>query len=600
MDRSVPGPLLKLKGLWRVDGVSQANWDGKCLKAGVVLSELNPDVADYYSAEARQPKDPERIVLNPHWLSDLTVGSIWREGKKVYKPAPLPDIYQIDTRKAEVHPFDRGVRLGEKYTENGIADPDFLDRSIHRDLIASPYVLAPIQADKQYKWMVIPCSELLRFYMGRERRLIARVLRGELDSLVEKVVVEGGTVTIYENVELTRTEAIILARAYVDEENYLNEMQMVFQRLRRTSINNQNSKSRAALSIEVTFPIKGITNLSISGVPMSLAGGKDNALFAMEIFSCTFPSGYSKIIIERANDLGKGGNKKVQGRAPTFVPQEDDDLDDVILDEPSDSRIPKRSESRYEALFPWSESITLEYRHNNTARDWRTVSPRVNVDVDAYALDEDSNEIAHRGNQGVSDTLTNPPPPAIKLSEFIKILPEIVKAFKGKWSLCTIIVNDTIESPNKNYALTNFPKIKGRRWKWHLVDTKNNGKISTTRRQLACIEIECGIGSGRYFYILEMEFKTDAHCTALLREKNFKKLDTITINEFLEATTYNNGWPEFDQPIRVKDTATKTASELYSKCRLVVGKSKHPQNREKWADSLLADIRKWLEGSLKG
>lgn len=598
MDQYVPKPLLQLKGLWRVDGVSQANWDSKYLTVGVVLSELKPDVANHYSAEARQPKDPEQIVLNPHWLSELTVGSIWSSGERVYKPSPLPGLFQVDTSKAEAHSFDRGVKLGERYTNNGIADPDFLDRRTHRDLIASPYVLVPIQGNKQFKWMVIPCSELLRFYMGQERRLIARVVRGELDTLIEKVDVAGETVTIYEKVELSRIEAIILARAYANKETYLREMRDIFQRLSGISVSNRNTGRMAALSIKALFPIKGITDLSISGVPMSLAGGVNNALFAMEIFGCTSPNGYSKIIIKRANDIGAGGDNKVPGKGPSFVPQEDEDLDDTILDEPSDPRIPKKNALRYAIPFPWSESVSIDYRRDNDPRDWRTEGPRLHVDVEAYALDDDSYEGTHRGNQGVHDVIKTPPPPSIELSKFIEILPDLASSLARKnWSISTITPNEEIPSSNKKYTLSNFPKIKSKRWKWHLVTSEKNKIKSTACRQVACVEAKHLIYPDHYFYILEMERKDDAHCTALLRTQDFKKLDMITINNFLKLTSYNNGWPEFGKPLK-NDSAQRASAELQRDYRFLVGKSRHPNNRENWASSLLTEITKWIASTL--
>lgn len=598
MDQDAPKALSELTGLWRVDGVSQANWDANRLKVGVVLSELKPELENYYSADARQPKEPKQILLNPHWLSWLTVGSIWSSGERVYKPSPLPGLFQVDTRKAEVHSFDRGVKLGERYTRNGIADPDFLDRNIHRDLIASPYVLAPIQGNKQFKWMVIPCSEVLRFYMGQEMRLIAKVVRGELDTLIEKVDVTGETVTIYEKVALSRIEAIILARAYANKESYLSEIQSVFQRLRKISTTNRNTGTMAALSIKALFPINDITNLSISGVPISLAGDLNNALFAMEIFSCTSPNGYSNIIIKRANDIGASGDNKVPGKCPSFAPQENDDIEDTILDEQSDPRIPKKNFLRYATPFPWSESVSIEYRRDNNPRAWRTEGPRLHVDVEAYALDDDSYEGSYKGNQGAHDVIKTPPPPSIELSKFIEILPDLESGLTRKnWSISTITPNEEILSSNKKYTLSNFPKIKGKRWKWHLVTPENNKIKSTTRRQVACIEAKHLNHPDHYFYILEMERKDDAHCTALLRTQDFKKLDMITINNFLKLTSYNNGWPEFNKPLK-NDSAQRASTKLQSDYQFLVGKSRHPNNRENWASSLLTDITKWIENTL--
>ncbi|MFZ3184754.1 MAG: hypothetical protein WA173_11510 [Pseudomonas sp.] len=145
MDQKIPDPLRDLKGRWRVDGVSQASWNGLDIKVGIVLSELKPNAKNPFAVDASKQGAPTLITLNPHWLSLLTIGSTWDEGRLVSRPDPLHGHFQVDTSKAQLLSFNRSVKIGDKYTDNGVADPDFLDPRTHRDLIASLYLLVPIQ-----------------------------------------------------------------------------------------------------------------------------------------------------------------------------------------------------------------------------------------------------------------------------------------------------------------------------------------------------------------------------------------------------------------------------------------------------------------------
>lgn len=586
MDQKVPGPLSNLKGRWRVDGVSQASWDGQDIKVGIVLSELKPNVENPFTADASKLGAPTLITLNPHWLSPLTIGSTWDAGGLVSRPDPLPGHFEVDTSKAQLLSFNRSVKLGEKYTDNGIADPDFLDPRIHRDLIASLYVIVPIQRNKQYQWMVIPCSEILRFYMGPTSRLIARVIRGELKTLVVDGNLEDETVTLCANTDLQKIEKIILGRAYANKDTYLAEMESVYNRLQGISSKNNNERKNAALSIEAHFPFKGITNLSISGVPMNLAKGFKNALFAMEILRCTYPSGYSNLIIDRADDVGVGGDKKVSGTSPVFVPQEDDEIDDIVLDTPSDARLPTKVATRFADPFPWMDSITIENRRNQTQRDWRSEAPKIPVDVEGNAIGDGSHAGEHKGKQQINNVIDSIPP-SKELNSFIKLLPALKKGFAvKKWELQTITPNKRIRTDDPNYFATSFPSIKGSRWTWHLA------------RQLICVEVRLGPSSNDYFYILELEQSKDAHCTALLCTENLDKLDKDAINKFLRATTYNNDWPMFDGKNKKNDTAKFAESELYKKHKLALRKVKHPKLGNNWANLLLSEINDLVQAAI--
>lgn len=76
MDQKKAGPLKKLKGFWRVDGVSQVAESEKGLKVKMVLSRLKDDFCDPYRIDARLGTPPKTLTLHPKWLCILTTDRI--------------------------------------------------------------------------------------------------------------------------------------------------------------------------------------------------------------------------------------------------------------------------------------------------------------------------------------------------------------------------------------------------------------------------------------------------------------------------------------------------------------------------------------------
>jgi hypothetical protein len=374
-------------------------------------------------------------------------------------------------------------------------------------------------------------------------------------------------------------------------------MMQIFKRLQGISVENNNSKKKAALSIEAHFPITGTTDLRIAGVPMKLASSEKNALFAMEIIHCTSPAGYSNLIIRNAGNIGVGGENKVPGKKPVFVPESEDDFDDLILCGPADARLPKKDVPQYANPFPWSELISVEHQRNKDHRDWKTESSRISVQVDGNALGDGTYEGLGQGKREVVLTTEAPTAAAIELIKFIKMLSKLKESFDTrKWNSSSIALDGNSHTSNERYFTTTFPALKGNRWKWHTVDIT---KEKTRPRKLVCVEVECNKKLGRYFYIIEVERKNDAHCTALLRKKTLGRIDKESINDFLKATTYNNGWPDVSSS-KFKNEKTKDAvKKLQLKNNFLVDKSRHPHNRDdkNWRDTLLADIDSWLDGA---
>lgn len=596
MDEYRASPLRKFEGFWRVDGISELQGGEKGLNLSFVLSRLRDDYSDPYSAIARVSGSSTLLVLHPRWINILTIGSIWNGSKRVSKPERLGQLFEIDTTHAETLPFSRSKNLNGKWTDRGIAAADFLPQKDYENLFATLYTIVPIN-DKTYKWMVVPSSEIFRFFMGVSGRVVKKVLRGEAGELIDlSRATANDPVTIFERVNLKEIEAKFFGRVQANS-FFKEEMLQINKRI--TAINTKNSMtgSQAALALEANFPFNGKASLGVSGVPMKLAN--DMAIFTMEIHSCSYPLGFSSLVVESAGDQTSGGstNGGGNGHKTYNVPDHDpDDEDDEIQDSPADAELQRKEIPQSSSPFPEDVKIEVEYR-----RSWVQsvkIAGYVDETVDVEGLtfgDEDYRASSHN-MLGVDDFKEESAPPARELLDFFRML-EGFEGFaqRNRWNVRSVAINGTIpleqvEFSKKNYFLTCLPMLGSKKRTWHLVKTDDKPRT----RQLACVEVE-SIRSSKFFYILEIELKDNepGQCTVLVRRRDFKRIANDDFNSFLKLTCYKNRWPDFENDIW-KKTKQRDLADFFVKTH-ISQKIQHPKNRENWCASLTSNIFNWLK-----
>jgi len=594
MDEYKLKPVMK-PGRWRVDGVSRALYSKKQqIGLRFVLSQIDPSASDPYSSEASTGNEPISMNLSAQWLSFLTAGSIWEAGESIdvqtQAPKALHSQFEIDLSAVQYKPFNFRANLDGVW--DNFVNPEFLDQTTHKALATSSYALAPIKGHKKYKWMVIPCSELIRFYMAPTKRLSYAVMNGAIEKLATFQKFENGVVTLADKVGLTRYEALILGRAYTSE-FYLAALNSINKGFMRTSVGQHNIKRAEALSINATFPIAGTTRLKVAGVPMNLAGSQANAIFAMEILSCSSPPAYSEIILTQASRSGGGGKESAQPDRPHFFTLKQIDLEKIVNDEPADARLPRQAMKRYVSP-PWSDSITIHCRRVENPAGWKTFRARIPLYPIGNSAGEGSSAGTDASNQGKdlnNEILQNP---NSRITDFIAMIEALEKLQKHNWTFSSLTPNKEIPVKGKRYTASQFPTKIGGRWTWHY--------LSGELRQLACIQVS--LDADRFFYILEIEYSTSPHCTALLRKNDFKALEEEDLTEFLKLTVYCNGWPTLENTLQKTEqikAVSKSAAPLIRKFQtkplLLIEKIKHlknPSNAEDWSAMVLSRIEGWL------
>ncbi|MDT4811698.1 hypothetical protein FQZ97_446420 [compost metagenome] len=610
MDQYKAGPLKKLKGFWRVDGVSQVAESEKGLKVRMVLSRLKDDFADPYRIDARLGTPPKTLTLHPKWLCILTIGSVWHSGKFHSKPEPLNELLTIETTQGCNYPYQRAVKLNDAWTKAGIAAADFLPKDNYEDLYATLYTLVRIIDHPVYKWMVVPASELLRFYMGVSGRLLTAVMRGETGEFLkwpsrEPHQSNRGKINLYEIKQLRRLEIEVLGRALASP-TFKEEMFAVNKRITKIRATNSLGGPQSALAIDVNFPFKGVTNLSVSGQPMQLAN--DQAIFAMEIHHCTFPLEFSSLTVHGAGSTKtEGGEAGTQNTHQHYVvaDHDPDDEDDEIDDIDTDATLQHRELAQSASPFAGSSEVNIDYDRANKERPGSGSSSPTDTPSNGLGMGDGDYKSSSKGILCVDEFKTPEHLTSSKLLEFL----EMIEEFRNKtrpqgWIATSIEINGEIpikvkrkesdqhekDDDNAKEKITSFPPLDKRR-KWNLVTSTDGVRA----RQLACIEVSSSVRSGRFFYILEIELKDEetGQCTAIIRGRNYQQLTPTEINKLLKLTCYLGRWPDLITDKWDKKGHRSLAAEVSQ--TIIVSKLIHPKNRSVWVAKLIGHINRWMK-----
>lgn len=611
MDQYKAGPLKKLKGFWRVDGVSQVAESEKGLKVRMVLSRLKDNFSDPYRIDARLGTPPQTLTLHPKWLCVLTIGSVWHSGKFHSKPEPLKELLTIETTQGCNYPYQRAVKLNDAWTKAGIAAADFLPKDNYEDLYATLYTLVRIVDHPTYKWMVVPASELLRFYMGVSGRLLTAVLRGETSELLKwpswaPYRSNSGKIDLYEIKQLKKLEVEVIGRALASPA-FKYEMFAVNKRITKIRATNSLDGTQSALAIDANFPFKGLTSLSVSGQPMQLAN--DQAIFVMEIHHCTFPLEFSSLTVH-----GTGSTKTEGGEAGTLdthqhyvvTDHDPDDEDDEIDDTDTDATLQHRELAQSASPFAGSFEVKIDYNRTNKERAGSGSSSPVDAVSNGLGMGDEDYKSSSRGIISVDEFKTPEHQSSSKLSEFLEMIDEFRNKTRPRgWHATSIAINGEMpievtrketalheesQADNAKEKITFFPPLEKKR-KWNLVTSLDGVRA----RQLACIEVSSSVRSGRFFYILEIELKDDetGQCTAIVRGRNYQQLTPEEINKLLKLTCYLGRWPDLITDKWNKKAHRSLAAKVSQ--TIIISKLIHPKNRSVWVAKLIGHINRWMK-----
>ena len=539
-------------GLWRVDGIAPLSPGHRPgTRTAVLFSEITEDGKNAPYAPESRTQHVLRFPIHTASILDFTVGSLWRDGRKVASPPVLKDLFCVDAGRMRLVELGKPV-ISEALQASAILGDQAFDIGKNRiELSSTQYVFAPILNNTTAQWLIVPCSELLRFYSGCSSRFLSGMLQGSLDQYVDwsKCRLDGGHPIVHARRQLNIPESAVIARAVVNK--YAREaIDAPHRHLARVQLNN-TSNGEGRLAIRSFFPFLGTTDLQIAGKQTRITDidGKEHmAVFAMEIKRCMHPFDCNHAIIESEVPFDGEGYKDEQigGAAPPRnLPKLDDDETEYELDDvPADQRLPRLVTLTPSNQFSALSDFKLIHCRPPSSKKSGKPGPRIDVPVKTLTVADGTSARDAQGNLGVSTFQSQIDHVSRDLTQFIELLACLRTATKSReWEIST----RTHEGSHSRgpELIAPFPTNFGKRHSWHLI-AEPNGK--SRPRQVIWTEIALETPE-QYFYLLEMELRPgekSGQCTLLIQRHDLSSMEDHTFERLLRLTVVNHRWPKPD------------------------------------------------------
>jgi hypothetical protein len=545
--------LARHTGIWRVDGIGPIKPGGKLgIRSTVYFSGLSE--AGLNSPYKKTSLNSMTLALPVHAASlrEFKVGSVWREGRRIAGPEPISTCYRVDVSRTRLVSLGNAININEHWIPTVLPDLYFCLGSNRKELAQTFYAIVPVLADRMTHWLIVPSSELLRFYVGVSSPLLSDTLQGRLDNYISwsRSQLKDGVVNLHVKKRLTRKEAAVLARA-VASDSAKATLTGVHQHLASTQANNVvlNGDKKRQLIIKANFPFTDSTQLYVAGKRMpliTLEGKEEWAVFAMEILTCSHPYNFSNLHINSEELFGcKAETMDGAGSSqrPHYTALFDEDQDELELtDESADKRLTPLVIRSHTNQFSALSDIKIEYHNLATGQINSKNSININVPVEAWTLNDGSYSQDAQGNQGIGEQQHHVEQINRDLSLFLEMLQFLRTETKTLgWKIITRNNKGGLSQDGELIAV--FPEKIGKRRTWHRVVVESEEIMRP--RQVVWVEVVLN-SDEMYFYLLEMELKPgeNGQCTILLYLNDFSRLDEETFTQLLTLTAIQNRWPD--------------------------------------------------------
>jgi hypothetical protein len=606
------------KGIWRVDAFGGIELSAYGIpKIFISLSQIqdvglnSPLVKGVQTGEQKWIKEP----LNR--ISEYLIGSCWEHGKRISRLSAFENTFEVDTSKIQF------VHAGDNIHLNGIDYPSAVpDRAIKlgKNLKGlskkSIYAIVPVLNSNLTDFLVVPCVELYRFYIGVSSGFINKVLTNDISQYFcwEKPHLRVKT-------RLSRLEQFVAYRGHDTEEGKA-WFQCSSDHIKRTAIEKRLvedddpesistaelasnfSAGRAPFSLKSRFPFSDSTTLTVCGKRFRyfMDGKKDTwAVFAANIINCDHKESFSvKISSDRSLDEAQPWSPEIG------------DSDDFI-DSPFDgeSALPETDEGPN--VFVGGVAVLNSSNRFTAMNDVdfiHTATGEVNDPV--YGQGAEGESICY-SYEDVVETDTNENTLHKKdfdshvyeidrlITDFVRLIPymRVYNSAKG-WEVASRGCESVLEQYGE--IVTTFLPSRSRRHSWRTIEDNGSRRL----RQIVWLEI-C-IAPDRFIYLAEMELKKSelGRSTLGIIRNNFEYMSESDFKIFLEMTAVKNRWPKMSHGWRSEKARARSAQYFSEYSH--VGFS-HPEfisdtdllseeKLAKWAEvlskSVLSEVNKYL------
>ena len=297
--------------LWRIDNLGAitsklGNNNNLMIEVNlrpVSQSTLNQFASSFYKNNKRIIDEnwQQRITcqLNIGQLPILTIGSIWKNGQlETYNAiSQTVSVQNVNITKQNIQFIDSNKKIKYFDRYNQEKDGRLIPFSYFGLDYSKPISCLQIQHDDYIDGMIIPVTEIIRFYYAFSTRLahLAFSSPHEISKIHYSVDEENHKVTLKLPQKYTDNEAFILARILSNETAFAG-----FEKI-KNSLMKLGINSKATSLLESHFPFTSLTNLTVRGIKIH------ERFFVTEICSCSAP--FPNVIVDRDND-GRKANKE--------------------------------------------------------------------------------------------------------------------------------------------------------------------------------------------------------------------------------------------------------------------------------------------------
>lgn len=563
--------LAGLKGLWRIDcvlGISDnfANSKSKPI-AKVLCSLIDEDFSDNPFADSAALGESKVVSIHLNMLMSVTIGSCWKNGEKFSSHPKLAQRFSVNTRPqgqqksicSFVVPKEKMAKSGlprlplEAVMPNLTNGVNFTRGSANQAAkVGAVYIAVKIEEAPDFDFMVLPASELYRFYFGVSSRFMNAIW---MDQLEQYCVWEDGMLRIHK--ELRRLETFVACRAFASEQGQLWKRFPVDCRMRFSNQIMLDSIPKGSLPpLRARFPFWGQTDLEVCGIERSYIredGSESKYVYAVELRYCTNDDVPDVTVAYTGFTSTPGPDGDVP--KPLYDSSESDESDEDELDdfEESDDLTDDDVANAGTRGAVFTVHVNKFKAADNFKRSFLDVPGgplTYEVPEGVVKFEEDAYFPAERPDDGEGVTEAEDHTTSIerKLEDFIQMIKALSTLLKSKDKpirVTTRVLKDKLTIDG--VEVTGFPYFEtkggkeGSRRTWHLVKKDKTDNNPRTRH---VIWVELRSLTGKYLYLVERELvNNEKRCSTLfIQPKNFERMSDVDFRDMLRMTTIKNSW----------------------------------------------------------
>ena len=551
--------LARYPGYWRVDGIgNDISFDNKgnqftsvyftrILEAEISNPFRATAVNSYHRDDSEGDKFiPTRKISFPvQSIRNFQVGTVWNStdgqpGKLVFRPKAI-DSLLIDTNKVTFLKLSGSLPSGDFPFNTLLPRQQFMlgkNLGFMRDM---RFAVIPVINHEKTKWLIIPASEIFRFYIGVSSKFIGASLSNQIKKYIdwEKSVFSEKEPHLYLRQRLSRIEVYVLLQALSNEKAKI-ALNSPFHYLSTSHKYNLLAKpeEKRPMCIQASFPFSGLTTITVSGKRMPLTDDNENwAIYGMSILKCTHPRSFDNahIYLDAKATQAKDNNPEAPSGGNQSIFEADEDL--VLSEMPPSANYSVLGMTDLTNQFSAMDGLKCTYHKElSGGKGFAQIPLNIGKPLEYSELEPNYQEESD-GIKGVNSEQLHHELKQRDIIDFLEMLAHLKQLLHAKkWSLSTRYLDSY--SAHGQFLFTFFPSISGN-YTWY------KSKNSDENRSRFVVWTEIEVEKGKFIYLIEFESnpKDGGRSTALIYLNNYQYLDDPLFSKFLKLTAIQNGWP---------------------------------------------------------